>query len=187
MHIIDKNTLDSLVILDVETTGLSPCLGDRVCEIGAVKVKNGRIVDTFHSLINPQRQISYGAYLVNGISQEMVDQAPTFREIALDFLLFIENTRIAAYNSWFDISFINSELNIAGEHHTLSNNDYLDILIVARNLLPGLPGYSLSKVARSLKIKISAAHRALDDSILAWRVLKKIHTISSKTSTCAPE
>ena len=61
------------VIVDVETTGLSPARGDRMLEIAALRIKNGTPDGEFHSLINPQREISYEAYLVNGISQEMVD------------------------------------------------------------------------------------------------------------------
>lgn len=184
---IDQTTLDSLVVLDVETTGLSPYAGDRVCEIGAVKIKKGKIVDSFHSLINPQRTISYGAYLVNGISQEMVDNALTFREIALDFLIFIEKHRIAAYNARFDISFVNSELARSGEHHEILNSASLDILIAARKYLPGLSSYSLPKVADYLHIKTETTHRALDDAVLAWHVLQELMKRTEKTSRAKPK
>src|SRR5882724_11121371 len=86
------------VILDVETTGLSPDTGDRVCEVAAVKIRGGAVVQSFGTLINPCRPISNGAYMVNRISPEMVANAPKFDDIAEEFAAMLKDSVIGAYN-----------------------------------------------------------------------------------------
>lgn len=166
-----------LVIIDVETTGLSPSQYGRVCEIGAVKIKNGRVVKTFQSLVNPQCAMPYGAYCVHGISNDMLDDAPTFREIALPFEEFLEELPVGAYNALFDIGFINNEFVIAGSHYLIPREKAVDILVLSRRYLRGFSSYSLPNVTRTLRITTGNAHRALDDAKTAWKVLKKIFPI----------
>ncbi len=93
------------LVVDVETTGLSPDTGDRVCEIGAIKIRGGAVVDTLSSLINPCRPISAGAYAVNRISPAMVAGAPEFHQIAERLLQMIEGSVLVAYNAPFDVRF----------------------------------------------------------------------------------
>src|SRR6266705_2515702 len=100
-------------VIDFETTGLSPDSGDRVCEIGAVKLRGGAVIETMGTLINPQRPISAGAFAVNGISPEMVADAPAFQEIAGKVSSFIEGSVLAAYNAPFDMSFLANEFSLS--------------------------------------------------------------------------
>src|SRR5262249_42280573 len=96
------------IVMDVETTGLSPELGDRVCEVGAVKLRGSAVVETFESLINPGRPISAGAYAVNGISPAMVADAPAFPEVAQKLWDMMEGAVLVAYNAPFDKGFLMS-------------------------------------------------------------------------------
>ncbi len=163
------------VVVDVETTGLNPESGDRVLEVAAVKLCGGAIIDTFDSLINPQRPISMGAYMVNRISASMVAKAPTFAEVATKFLNFVDNGIIAAYNSPFDLSFLNYELRLAG--HPSLNNHNIDVLKFARLLLPGLSSYKQENVARALNLDFPVKHRALEDVIVTSKILQTILSI----------
>lgn len=177
MNLSELGRYKSLVVVDVETTGLSPSCNDRVCEIGAVKIKNGKIVKTFQSLVNPQCPMPYGAYCVHGISDDMLHHAPTFREIALSFEEFLEELPVAAYNAPFDIGFINNEFIIAGSHCMISRDKAVDILVLSRRYFYGLASYSLPQVARSLRINTGNVHRALDDAKTAWEILKRLFGI----------
>src|SRR5262245_52270452 len=96
--------------LDVETTGLDPYLGDRICEIAVLKTQGEQTLDVFHSLINPGRPISPGAYAVNHISADMVKDAPYFSELAQPFLDFIKETVLVGHNARFDMSFLATQL-----------------------------------------------------------------------------
>ncbi|MDI6779903.1 MAG: 3'-5' exonuclease [Bacteroidota bacterium] len=163
------------VVVDVETTGLNPENGDRVLEIAAVKLCGGAVIDTFNSLINPQRPISMGAYLVNRISAQMVANAPTFHEISDNFLKFVDNGIIAAYNTPFDLSFLNNELLLAG-YPTLQNYN-IDVLKLARLFLSGLSSYKQENVARSLNFDFPVKHRALEDVIVTSKILQTFISI----------
>ena len=95
--------------IDTETTGLYN-KSDRIIEIGAVKFCKDGVIDKFSTLINPQMPIPYASTKVNGITNQMVCDCPTFFEIHQDFLDFIKDTVLVAHNANFDIGFINSEL-----------------------------------------------------------------------------
>jgi len=77
-----------LIALDIETTGLLPETGERICEIALLKIQKGKIIDEFVSLLNPEKPISLGASTVSGITDEMVKDSPTFKEIAENILIF---------------------------------------------------------------------------------------------------
>ena len=185
MNVFELQDNRSMVVVDVETTGLSPSCFGRVCEVGAVKIKNGRVAGTFQSLVNPQYPMPYGAYCVHGISDEMLEGAPTFREIALSVEEFFEDLPVAAYNAPFDVGFLNNEFSISGSHYMIPRQKAVDILVLSRRYLRGLASYSLPKVARSLNIKAGNAHRALDDARTAWKVFKKIFDVVKKESYTA--
>ena len=156
------------LIVDVETTGLSPDSGDRVCEIGAVKIRGGAVIESFGSLINPQRPISAGAYAVNRISPQMVADAPLFSEIAETIIRLLDESVVVAYNAPFDVSFINHELRLAG--HKPMKNVVADALVLARQLLPGLGKYPQENVARILGIPFPVKHRALEDVMVTAKI-----------------
>ena len=96
--------------LDVETTGLDPAGGDKVCEIAIVKTLNGEIVDQFVTLVNPGMAIPPRAVSIHGITDSMVRKAPFFRHIAGEVLDFLKDSVIVAHNAAFDLGFLEAEL-----------------------------------------------------------------------------
>ncbi len=150
------------VVVDTETTGLSAATGDRMCEIGAVKVRGGAIVETFGTLLNPQRPVSIGAYRVHKIPPEALACAPTFAAIAGDFLSFLGDAVMVGYNLPFDDAFLGAELRLAG--YPAVKNFRVDALPLARQILPSLGRYNQETVARVLGIPFPTKHRALEDA-----------------------
>ncbi len=159
----------SFVIFDVETTGLSPQGGDRIVEIAALKIKNMKVVKKFHSLVNPQREIPMGAFSVNGISQDMVKDAPASREILPDFCQFADGSALVGHNVEFDLGFVCYELSLVNQYLD-DNAPVIDTLKMARQLLPHLGRYPLWSVAQSLGIKSEQKHRAMADVELTYDV-----------------
>ncbi len=154
------------IVFDCETTGLSPVTGDRICEIGAVRIENDLILDTFSSLINPQREISYAAYMVNKITPGMLKNAPKNSEILPLFMEFAGRDKLVAYNACFDVAFLNSELSELGMDRVDFRNA-IDIYALAKKVLPDLGRYPLINVAKSLEISVQTSHRALADAEVA--------------------
>ena len=149
------------VVFDVETTGLDPRQGDKICEIAALKLRGDKKVDQFHSLVNPERPISPGAYLVNQITNEMVKDAPTITVILPQFLSFIKGGILVAYNAGFDLGFIEWEMGERRE--ALPPVPVVDVLSLARRLMPQIGKFPLWRVAKSLGISFPREHRALAD------------------------
>jgi len=162
----------SFTIFDVETTGLYPYSGDRICEIGAMRVGfRNRRLKKFHSLIDPERPISYGAYSVNGITEDMVRGQPTIDDILPSFLNFINGSVLVAYNAGFDLGFI--EFALGRDKDILKDYYIIDALQLARRLFPDLARYSLGAVTQSLGIRPEGEHRALSDAFMTWKVFEK--------------
>ena len=159
------------VIFDVETTGLSPLDGDRIIEIAALRLRAGKEGEEFHSLINPQREISWAAFAVNHISGEMLKGAPLSQIILPRFLDFCGKSCLAGYNVNFDLSFVNHELSFL-QRTPAVDVPVIDILKMARSLLPDLESHSLSKVISALGLRQSQEHRALSDVRLTTKALK---------------
>ena len=163
-----------LVFLDLETTGLDVITGDTICEIGAVKIKKRKVVDSFHSLVNPKRKMPSEAYLVHKISDEELKGAPYFEEVADRLLGFFSDCVICAYNVDFDMGFINYELR--GINHSPLELPAIDILGMARKTLK-LPKYNLSALADFFNIEIKRKHRALEDASVASQAFFKLSDI----------
>lgn len=161
------------VIFDTETTGLEPQTGDRIVEIAAVRVKEDKILDTFQTLVNPQRPISDGAFAVNQISQEMLKDAPDMGKVMPGFLKFIKGSCLCSYNAGFDMDFLNNELRLLGQKE-LSGIDVVDVLKMAKRLLPGIQRYALWFVVQQLGIKTKQVHRAFSDVELTLGVFNKL-------------
>jgi len=172
MEVARNQSLRNLTfaVVDVETTGLSALAGDRICEVAIVTAKNGQIADQYQKLVNPGRPISYGASAVNGISNSMVRNAPSFRSIAGDVLELLDGAVLVAHNASFDISFISTELRSAG--YAPPDNPVIDTLALARRNY-SFGSNKLGNVARSLGIQTHGLHRALADATITWHVLKK--------------
>ncbi len=161
------------VIFDVETTGLLPKSGDRIVEIAALRYKNGKSFDAFSSLINPQREISAGAFEVNRISQEMVKEAPVSAEVLPKFLDFIGNSCLAGYNVSFDLGFLENELKLLGVNLP-EDTAAVDVMQMARRIIPDMDRYGLASVVRRLGINIPQEHRALSDCQLTAGVFNRL-------------
>ena len=171
---IHLDEIDFLVI-DVETTGLSAERGDRVCEIGAVKLRAGTVVDSFGSLIDPQRPISPGAFAVNQISPEMLAGAPQFAGVAERLQALMKDGVLVAYNAGFDLSFIDMEFALLGQKRLARKT--VDALSLARQLLPGLKRYPQEHVAGMVGISFPVKHRALEDAMVTAKLFTMFTTI----------
>lgn len=162
----------SLVFLDVETTGLDPSEGDRVCEIALVRYEHGQAQDALHQLINPQRPVSLGAFRVHGLSDEMLRDAPPFAHVAQDVLELLHDAVLVGHNTPFDLGFLAAELGRLGLR--LPPLIALDTLRLARRAYR-LPSYALGAVAQALGIAIAGqTHRAMQDVLLTRGVWERL-------------
>ena len=151
---------DSYVVFDIETTGFSP-VKNRIIEIGAVKVVEGKIVDRFSTFVNPRVPIPFRIEQLTSINDEMVMDAPGIEEVLPEFLKFCEGTIFVAHNANFDMSFImenSAQLNI--ELHPT----YVDTVGIARVLLPHQAKHTLDAVAKTMGVSLENHHRAVDDA-----------------------
>ena len=160
-------------IFDTETTGLEPETGDRIVEIAGIRFKGKQKIAQFQTLVNPHRPISEAAQMVNRITPDMLKDAPSIDAVMPKFLEFIQDSCLCSYNAIFDLGFINNELKLIGKNLP-EDIIVVDILKMARRLLPGLGRYALWFVADNLGIKISQQHRALSDAELTWGVFNKL-------------
>jgi DNA polymerase III epsilon subunit family exonuclease len=160
-------------IFDTETTGLEPESGDRVVEIAGIRFKGRERISTFQTFINPHRPISEAAFGVNKISSNMLIGAPETIEAIPKFLDFARDSCLCAYNAVFDLDFLNNELKLIGA--ASPNNAVVDILKMAKRIMPGLERYSLRFVAAALGIKTEQAHRAFSDVELTLDVFNKLN------------
>jgi DNA polymerase III epsilon subunit family exonuclease len=155
---------------------LEPESGDRIVEIAGIRFKGHEKIADFQSLINPGRPICEAAQRVNKITPEMLQGAPTIDVIMPQFLSFIKNSCLCSYNATFDLEFLNNELKLMNES-ALEDTLVIDILKMARRLLPGLERYALSFVAGTLGIKLEQKHRALSDVELTLGVFNRLNAI----------
>jgi len=169
---------EEFVIFDVETTGLSPVSGDRIVEIAALRMKNFLPIDKFHSLVNPERPISLGAYWVNGISEEMVADAPTAHRVLPRFLEFSEGACWVGHNVRFDLGFLTEELKRMDCQ--LEKITAIDTLKMARSLIPCLSSYSLASVASSLRVGYDQEHRAMADVEMTTSVFSRLLSMAEE-------
>jgi DNA polymerase-3 subunit epsilon len=147
------------VVVDTETTGLRPG-PDRVIEVAAMRLRGGNVIDTFQSVINPGRYLPPFIVKFTGITQEMVEYAPTAKEILPDFFQFIDDATLVGHNLAFDLNFLTYEARLLRQNCPL---DGLDTILLARRFLPALKRFKLDMVAEHLKIQASNRHRALGD------------------------
>ncbi|MBS4539886.1 PolC-type DNA polymerase III [Clostridium sp. D2Q-11] len=168
------------IVFDIETTGFSP-INDGITEIGAVKIVNNQVVDTFSKLVNPQKKIPLKVVELTGITDEMVRGEPTIDEILPEFKKFIGDAVLVAHNASFDMGFISKNFNDMGI--TLSN-PILDTLQFARELYPNLKSHRLNRVAKYLNVSLENHHRAVDDSkATADILLKMIYDVKNMNVT----
>ncbi len=162
-----RKDFSSLVVLDVETTGLNP-ESDNIIEVAIVKFENDEIVDKLVSLINPGREIPVEAKIVNGIDESMLENQPKFKDIVKEIKKFLKGKTVIIHNSDFDISFLKKEFQLCGEE--FPEFDVIDTLYIARKYF-NFPSNSLSSLAENYEIG-RQPHRAEKDAIIAYRIFE---------------
>ncbi len=160
---------DEIVCFDIETTGLK-VTQEAITEIGAVRLRNGEIVETFQTFVDPERRLTPEIIGLTGITDEMLRGAPKLKDALTAFLAFAGDAPLAAHNAEFDISFIRAGCQKCGIPFEPT---YIDTLILAQNLLPGLGKYKLDIVAEHLQLPQFNHHRASDDAVPVAQMLTK--------------
>lgn len=166
-----------LVVLDTETTGLHPWLGHRIVEIGAIRLENGRVVDTFNQLLYPGRRMEPAATAVNGIHDSDLIGQPLFSDIVENLHLLLDGALIVAHNAGFDADYLGMELFIdsyasSAPPTTLPNPWLCTLQLARKNFHFGRN--NLEHIARLLNVRIGRAHRALNDVYTTLEVLKRM-------------
>ena len=163
-----------LIMLDTETTGLNARLGDRVIEIGCVELLSRRVTDrTFHSFVNPEREIEEGAARVHGIDREFLADKPKFAAIAAEFLDYVRGAELVIHNAEFDVEFLDRELALAGFGKlTEYVSGVVDSLAMARELHPAKKN-SLDALCE--RYMVDNSHRTLHGALLDARLLAEVY------------
>ena len=153
---------DSVIILDFETTGLSPNQGDRAIEIGAVRIEDGIVVDTFQELMNPGFRISGFIAGYTGISNAMLANAAPCEEVMARFADFICDYNLVAHNASFDQRFLDAELDAINLSY---GGEFACSMLIARRLYQAAPNHKLGGLVEYKQIENDGVfHRALADS-----------------------
>ena len=158
----------TFVVIDVETTGLNPSTGDRVCEVGAIKIHQGKELERYQSLIHPGRLIPEAARAKHQISDEMVKESPPFKEIAPKLRTFLAGTVLVAQNAGFDVSFLNNEFLLSGMAKL--GSPAVDTIPLARRVRPGLSTYNLDNLAFHFRVTFNSRHRSIGDCEVTSRI-----------------
>lgn len=163
----------SIVMLDFETTGLSPAMGDRITEVAALRIEGGRVTERYVSLVNCGVRIPAFITGLTGITQQMVDGAPPASEVVPQLLDFIGSDPLSAHNASFDEKFLRAEAERLGRQP--AHGGTICSLKLSRRVFPDLGSYKLGQLSGRLGIHFrSAAHRAEADAEVTAEVLLHI-------------
>jgi DNA polymerase-3 subunit epsilon len=162
------------VVLDTETTGISPESGHRVIEIGCVELMNRRLTGRhFQVYINPEREVDAGAYKVHGISSEFLQDKPLFKNILNEFIDFIEGAEVIIHNAPFDLGFLNSELRrVKWKKGFEDHCSIFDTLVYAREKHPGLRN-NLDALCK--RYDVNNTNRELHGALLDAEILSYVY------------
>jgi DNA polymerase-3 subunit epsilon len=153
---------ETVVVLDFETTGISPDYGDRAIEIGAVKIRGGEILERFQSLMNPGVRVSQFIENYTGITNQMVQDAPDAAEVMLEFADFIGDVPLVAHNASFDRRFLNTEFALVGQG---ARDNFGCSMLISRRVYPDAPNHKLETLVRYKDLQTDGTfHRALADA-----------------------
>ena len=159
-----------IVMLDFETTGLSPAMGDRITEVAALRIEGGRITDRYVSLVNCGVRIPSFITALTGITQQMVDTAPPASTVVPELLDFIGGDTLSAHNASFDEKFLVAEAE--RQQRSCGHAALVCSLKLSRRVFPNLASYKLGQLSRQLGIAFrGSAHRAEADAEVAAEVL----------------
>jgi len=167
------STCNEVIVLDFETTGLSAEY-DRVIEVGAILVRNHKIIDEFVELMNPDFLVSSFITSLTGITNAMLKGKPTPESVMPRLINFIEDRPIVAHNATFDKRFLMAEL---GRAKLSIENPFLCTMRLAKKLIPDATSYKLADIARYIGIRVDSksSHRALGDVKVTAKLWKHLH------------
>lgn len=157
------------VVFDIETTGFDP-FTDKIIEIGAVKIKNNKVIDKFSYFVNPERDIPKEITELTAITNEMVKEAEKIETVLPKFLDFIKGSILVAHNAKFDAGFISQKAKELGNSF---NECIIDTLPLARTLLPQEKRHSLAHLVKYFNVDLENHHRAIDDAKATMEIFKK--------------
>lgn len=177
---------DTVIVLDFETTGLSPAQGERAIEIGAVKLESGVITERFQQLMNPGCRISGFIENYTGISNAMLTSAPSCETVMAEFAQFIEGYNLVAHNASFDQKFLEAELARVGYRQTYP---FACSMLTARRLYQQAPNHKLGTLVRYKQLPTDGTfHRALADAEMTAHLwLAMLDDIQREHAVVAPD
>ena len=167
--------VDDYVLVDIETTGLSPT-NDDIIEIGAIKVENNKMVDTYSQLININRSLPPFITNLTGITDEMIKTGKMPMDVYQEFIDFVGENVIIGHNVNFDLGFLCNKCKKYLNYNLA--NDYIDTLFLARRLVPNSINYKLGTLANLFHISYEGAHRGLKDVEITFEVYNELRKIS---------
>lgn len=164
------------IVLDIETTGLSPS-NCEIIEIAGIKIRNNSIVDTFETLVKPNNPLSEFVQKLTRLTDEMLLNAPNINDVLLDFIKFLGHDTLVGHNITFDLNFLRYNC-----HKILNcnfDNNYVDTLRLSRRLIQGVENYKLNTLANHFEIKQDVEHRALQDCITTYNLFNKLKEVNT--------
>lgn len=162
---------DSFVIVDLETTGLSPKNGE-IIEIGAIKVINNEVVDKMDVFVKPSRPLTWFTTNLTGITNEMVDEGLSTKEALKVFDEFSSGMKLMAHNAKFDMGFLDTYMK--KELGKELRDDAMDTLYISKAIVKDVPNYKLGTLASRFGIDYSGAHRSLRDCEITLDVYNNV-------------
>jgi len=170
---------NTVVVLDFETTGLTPNYGDRAIEIGAVLIEEGRVTERYQALMNPGMRISSFIESYTGITNRMLQNAPPCGEVMEEFTEFIGDHHLVAHNASFDKRFLDAELDLINQDYS---GEFACSMLVARRVYQDAPNHKLGSLVKYRNIPNDGTfHRALADSEMTAKLwLKMLEDIEAQ-------
>jgi DNA polymerase-3 subunit epsilon len=164
--------VEIVAVIDFETTGLSPAMGDRATEIAAVIVEDGKVVDRYQSLMNAGVRIPSYIEALTGISDAMIRKAPTAAAVMREVADFVGDYPMVAHNASFDCKFWDTELSRIGRGR---RQEFACSMLLARRLFPGAPSHKLGVLVEFANLPVAGRyHRALADAEMAASLLARL-------------
>lgn len=166
--------VDDYVLVDIETTGLSPTK-DEIIEIGAIKVQNNKIIETYNELININRKLPSFITKLTGITDDMIKSGRMPTLVLKEFVDFTQNNIIIGHNVNFDLGFLINKCRKYLNYNL--DNDYIDTMFLARRLVPDSINYKLGTLAKYFNVSYEGAHRGLKDVQITFEVYNNLRKI----------
>ena len=165
--------MERLIVLDTETTGIQPSEGHRIIEVGAVQILDREITELeFHRYLQPNRNVGESVN-IHGISDKFLKDKPPFREIAEDFIAFVEGATLVIHNAPFDLGFLNNELRLIGFKKKIEDMcDIIDTLELSKEQRPGTM-HNLDALCRRFEVDASA--RTIHGALLDAQILAQVY------------